>query len=53
MNIGSAGGSGSVTQTNAALAGALAGNLNLTSQSATQSQSSSGEVQAIGQDAGS
>jgi hypothetical protein len=51
VNIGSAGGSGSVTQTNAALAGALAANLNLTGQSATQSQGGTGGVQAIGQDA--
>jgi hypothetical protein len=51
VRIGSAGGSGSVTQTNAALAGAVAGNLNLTSQSAGQSQSGGGGVQAIGQDA--
>ena len=51
VRIGSAGDSGSVTQTNAALAGALAGNLNLTGQSATQSQAGAGGVQAIGQDA--
>jgi hypothetical protein len=40
-----------VTQTNAALAGAFAGNLNLTGQSATQSQAGGGGVQAIGQEA--
>jgi hypothetical protein len=40
-----------VTQTNAALAAAVAGNLNLTSQSTTQSQAGGGGVQAVGQDA--
>jgi hypothetical protein len=53
VRIGSRGDGGSVTQTNAALAGAKAGNLNLTDQSATQSQAGGGGVQAIGQDAGS
>ena len=38
VRIGSPGSSGSVTQTNAALAGALAGNSNETTQSADQSQ---------------
>jgi hypothetical protein len=52
VNIGSAGGGGSVTQTNAALAGALAGNLNLTGQSAAQSQGGAGGLQIVGQDAG-
>jgi hypothetical protein len=53
VRIGSAGGGGSVTQTNAALAGALAGNLNSTTQSTTQSQAGGGGVQAVGQEAGS
>jgi hypothetical protein len=52
VRIGSPGGGGSVTQTNAALGAAVAGNLNLTSQSTTQSQAGSGGVQAVGQDAG-
>jgi hypothetical protein len=51
VRIGSPGGGGSVTQTNAALGAAVAGNLNLTGQSTTQSQAGSGGVQAVGQDA--
>ncbi len=53
VRIGSPGNGGSVTQTNAALAAAVAGNLNLTSQSTTQSQAGGGGVQAVGQEAGS
>jgi hypothetical protein len=53
VRIGSPGGGGSVTQTNAALSAALAGNLNHTTQSATQSQAGGGGVQAIGQKAAS
>jgi hypothetical protein len=53
VRIGSPGDGGSVTQTNAALAGALAGNLNKTTQSTTQSQAGGGGVQAVGQLAGS
>jgi hypothetical protein len=59
VRIGSAGNGGDVTQTNAALAKGLAGNVNETTQSADQSQSGSsckcggGGVQAVGQEAGS
>jgi hypothetical protein len=59
VRIGSAGNGGDVTQTNAALAGAKAGNVNEASQSADQSQRGDsckcghgGGVQAVGQEAG-
>jgi len=52
VRIGSPGGSGDVSQTNAALSGALAGNLNYTSQSTSQSQAGGGGVQAVDQEAG-
>ena len=52
VRIGSSGGSGDVSQTNAALSGALAGNLNYTSQSTSQSQAGGGGVQAVDQEAG-
>ena len=48
VRIGSGGDNGSVTQTNAAGALALAGNVNQTGQSATQAQSGAG-TQAVGQ----
>ena len=52
VRIGSPGHDGSVSQSNLALAGALAGNVNGTSQSAAQSQGGGSGVQAIGQKAG-
>ena len=52
VRIGSPGGGGSVTQTNAALSGALAGNLNHTTQTTSQSQAGGGGVQAVDQEAG-
>jgi hypothetical protein len=51
VRIGSSGGGGNVTQSNAALSGALAGNLNYTSQSTSQSQADGGGVQAVDQEA--
>jgi len=51
VRIGSSGGGGNVTQSNAALSAALAGNLNYTSQSTSQSQAGGGGVQAVDQEA--